>query len=171
MPDDALTRCGATEPAAVPPQVRTRSMEEPPMPTANIFDPASIEAIYPRDAYEAEAAQNAVGNAEILRGVRIDSAVDEKGDFTMVRAARDAGEAAKTPDALFIPPMLASREYGHFVELPGREGGVAERQNMPAEGGDSYAAFIDRVIEAARAARFPERIGRGDDRFKGFHGG
>jgi hypothetical protein len=165
-----LTGCGAIDAAAASPCL----IEEPPMSTANVNDRASVEAIYPRDVYEAEAAQNAVGNAQTLRGVRIDSAPDEKGDFALVRAARDTGEAAGTQDALFIPPMLESREYERFVELPGREGGMAERRDPPAEGssdGGAYAAFIDSIIEAARNAQFPERIGRGDDRFKGFHGG
>jgi hypothetical protein len=141
------------------------------MPTANVFDRASVEAIYPRDVYEAEAAQNAVGNAQMLRGLRIDSAPDDKGDFTLVRAARDVGEAAGTREALFLSPTMESRDYGRFTEMPGREGGVEERRDPPGSAGDAYAAFIDRVIEAARDAQFPERIGGGDDRLKGFHGG
>src|SRR5689334_10562406 len=81
-----------------------------PMPTANVFDRASVEAIYPRDAYEAEAAQNSVGNAGKQRGLRIDSAPDGEGNFTLVRAVRDVGEAAGTPDSLFLSPTMESRE-------------------------------------------------------------
>jgi hypothetical protein len=141
------------------------------MPTANIFDRASVEAIYPRDVYQAEAAQNSVGNAQEQRGLRIDSAPDSEGNFRLARAVRDVGEAAGTRDSLFLSPTMESREYGRFAEMPGREGGMEERRNPPAPDGNDYAAFIDRIIEAARNAQFPERIGPGDDRFKGFHGG
>lgn len=116
------------------------------MPTANIRDRASLEAIYPRDAFAIDAASNDRQAVETLHGVRVASAPDENGDFALERAALQAGE---TPGALFLTPF----------RRPSPDGG--------SDGG--YERFLDEIVEAAtRHGYHPETSpGPGDPRIRG----
>src|SRR5205814_10622849 len=60
--------------------------------TANIHDRASIERVYPREAYASDASQNELRKPAMLRGVRIAAAPDEKGEFAIEPAVQHAGE-------------------------------------------------------------------------------
>jgi hypothetical protein len=126
------------------------------MPMANISDRKSIEAIYPRDVFEAERGMNAAGDATIFHGLRIESNVDEHGDFHLSRASRHSAEATAGRNTIFVVPQLG-KGYRGFSEQPGRHGAVTENFDiLPSRPAEEYDAFIDEVIERARNANLPE---------------
>lgn len=140
------------------------------MGRANVNDRASIEAVYPREAFEADAAQNARDKAAVLHGVAIASEVSESGAFALQRTRRHVGENDPLGDTLFLAPFLAE---GGAAE-PGPYSGGAPGEPSTAEPTrrvEAYARFIDSVVEAARRAAFKEPIGRHEERLRGFHGG
>jgi hypothetical protein len=148
------------------------------MTSASIHDRASIERLYPRDAFEADAGSNAQAKTSVLKGLRILSAPDDAGAFQVTRASQHtgeahAGDAQGRGNGLFLAPNLGANfaalmrndtDYGGAQEKHDALDSVAARQ-------DDYGAFIDRVIASARAADFERPIGRGEERLKGFHGG
>jgi hypothetical protein len=138
------------------------------MHKANINDRASIEALYPRSAFAEDAGRNALGKTPVLYGVRIGSAPDEQGWFSLVR--HHIGEPGGGAQAVFLSaqePHLAATRVGAD---PG-EGGLQPPEAAVSNQADEYRAFIDSILDTARSADFEEAIGRGDPRLRGFHGG
>ena len=121
------------------------------MAKANINDRASIERVYPADAFAVDAADNdrQPGN-QLLHGVRLLSAPDAHGAFELERAARQVGEVG---GALFLAPFRRSLAPG-------------ARVSDPTSG---YDAFIDEIAAAAPYFGFreAESPGIGDARLRG----
>jgi hypothetical protein len=140
------------------------------MAFANLNDRATVEAIYPREAFESDAAQNSRGKAAVLHGLLIASEVAESGAFELKRAKRHAGENDPLGDTRFVAPFL--READGAMEQISAYGAERPRGVKTAEGrrGD-YDSFIDRVLAAAARAEFKDPIGRHEERLRGFHGG
>ena len=122
------------------------------MPIANIHDRASIQRVYPCDAYVSDASENDRHKPAILKGIRITEAPDEAGNFTIERAAHHAGEV---PGAEFLAP---------FHRVTAQEDAAAEPD--PRRG---YEAFLDEIIEAAQRNGFRAEAspGPGDARLRG----
>lgn len=142
------------------------------MSTANVNDRASIERIYPREAFEQDAAKNSRGKALVLEGVLIASQPGENGEFELVRKRRQVGENDPEGDTLFVAPYLG-QDYGALAQTAAY-GAAEEKGDAVAKVEQSsreYAAFIDRIVATAKAAHFKEPIGRHEERLKGFHGG
>ena len=138
------------------------------MSSAKIHDRTSIEGVYPKSAFEEDAARNSVGDAQILFGLRIESAPDEHGVFALIRAKQHVGEQAPTSGAIFLAPEHQTR-YAGVLRNDGAGGKYAEGEEDDPS--DEYAAFIDRVIETAKTGDFPEPVGRNEERLRGFRGG
>jgi hypothetical protein len=140
------------------------------MHRANINDRQSVSALYPQTAFEEDAARNEVGDAQIVHGLRIETSADEQGWFQLARVRHHVGELTGFKEAIFLAPnrpQLSAVLLGADPEgaaAPGPQANAATRQ-------EEYEAFIDRVLEAARHADFPDPIGRGEERLRGFHGG
>jgi hypothetical protein len=142
------------------------------MHEARIGDRASVERLYPRADFERDAGENARANATVHRGLLIVSPVDAEGRFAAERASRHVGEDDPEGDTVFLAPFLAEMSapfqagsaYGDAVET-GAPAAAAARK------ADGYRAFIDRIIDAAKAADFKSPIGRHEARLRGFHGG
>lgn len=130
-------------------------------------DRSSVERLYPREAHDRDAAENARPKAIVHHGVRIIPAPDGN-SFDLVRASRQVGEAGSEPEALFLFPVrIASAGATTGYEEPG-----SSPPHEPPSGHDGeYEAFITRVIEAAESAEPPGPIGEGEERLHGFHGG
>lgn len=142
------------------------------MSFANVNDRSTIEAIYPRDAFEADAAQNARDKAAVLHGVAILSEVSESGAFALQRSRRHVGENDPLGDTLFLAPFVPQADAG--AEQTSAYGAAPEKAGAAAAGsdrGDAYASFIGRIVDAAARASFKEPIGRHEERLRGFHGG
>jgi hypothetical protein len=137
------------------------------MQSARIDDRGSIEAIYPPAAFDADAARNAVGDADILHGLRIEAAPDAEGWFIFSHSRQHAGEAKDPTEALFLFPDGEHLLAAAASSLRAEDGTTAG----PDERREAYMRFIDRVIEAVRAADFKKPIGRGEGRLEGFRGG
>jgi hypothetical protein len=132
---------------------------------ANIRDRASIERVYPEQAFALEAGQNSRAKATVQSGVRILSNVDAKGDFEIERASRQVGEVAGPDEAIFLSPDLVSAADA-LVE-GGGYGTTIQRESGPdAHKAADYVAFIDRIIEAAKQAEF-RPAPAGDERLRG----
>ena len=148
------------------------------MTSASIHDRASVERLYPRDAFEADAGSNAHGKTAVLHGLRILSAPDADGAFRLARGSQHAGEvhageSQGRGNGLFLAPDLAAN-FASLAQNNTDYGGAEEKGDaMRAVDARAaaYEAFIDRVIATAQAADFEEPIGRGEERLKGFHGG
>lgn len=141
------------------------------MTLADVNDPASVERIYPREAFKRDAGLNSIGNTPVLHGLRIMSQPGPDGRFELAPGNRQTGERDPEGDTAFLAPFLRPREASAQDERP--YGGPGERGGAPGETGreeDDYAAFVARVIETARRIRFKPPIGR-DGRLQGFHGG
>ena len=117
------------------------------MPTANINDRHSLEAIYPRDAFAGDAAENGRTDATMLRGLRVLSAPDDNGNIQLERARHQVGESHGAP---FLPAFRPS-------------GGT---EHDPTAG---YDAFLADVVEAAKRFGFDSKgtPGQGDPRIRG----
>lgn len=138
------------------------------MPSAKIHDRTSIEGVYPKTAFEEDAARNSVGDAQILFGVRIESGPDEHGVFALTRAKQHVGEQSPSSGAIFLAPEHQTRYAGVLKnDGAGRQHGEGAHDDPAGE----YAAFIERVIETAKGGDFPEPVGRGEERLRGFRGG
>ena len=142
------------------------------MSSANVNDRASIERLYPHEAFEADAARNALPKADVLHGVRIASAVSEDGAFELQRTSQQVGENDPLGDTLFLAPFPTEAQ-GALRQTPAY-GGAEENPGALAKAADKlpdYDAFVDRIAETARRAAFKDPIGRHEPRLKGFHGG
>jgi hypothetical protein len=140
------------------------------MSRANIFDRASIEAVYPRDLFESDAATNSAARSTTSRGVRIESAPDEGGEFRLVRAAHRATKRAAHRDAIFLCPYMG-RAYSLFSLAGGVKGQIIENADPFEPHPEEYDAFIERIIETAKRFEKPAPIGRGAAVLRGFRGG
>jgi hypothetical protein len=142
------------------------------MSEANINDRASVERLYPREDFERDAGENARAKATVQRGILIVSAVAADGRFGAERASRHVGEEDPEGDTIFLAPFStqasAPLHEGNAYGGPVETGDALESASWKAE---DYRAFIDRIVEAARAATFKSAVGRHDERLKGFHGG
>jgi hypothetical protein len=63
------------------------------MPTANIDSRASLERIYPPDAFAQDAVQNGQVTNQVVLGIRILSAPNAAANFEIERAGQQVGEA------------------------------------------------------------------------------
>ena len=63
------------------------------MHKANVNDRASVEAIYPQVAFDEDAGRNALADAPVVHGLRIDSAPDPQGWFALAHARLTAAAA------------------------------------------------------------------------------
>ena len=122
------------------------------MATANVNDRQSIARIYPADAFAGDAAENDRHRIEILKGVRVASAPDDTGAFSLERASHHAGEA---PVAVFLAPFHRATAEEHAGSDPDPQHG--------------YDAFLDEIIDAARrhGYRAENAPGPGDPRLRG----
>ncbi len=139
------------------------------MHKANVNDRASVEAVYSQAAFDEDAARNALADAPVVHGLRIDSEPDAQGWFSLARARHHVGELTGFKEAIFLHP-----ENPHLAAplLGSDPDGTAESPAaMPDKRRQEYAAFIDRVLDTARTADFQAPIGRDEPRLKGFHGG
>ena len=142
------------------------------MSSANVNDRASIERLYPRDTFEADAARNALPKADVLHGVRIASEVSESGEFAFQRTSRQVGESDPLGDTLFLAPFPTEAQGA--LKQTSAYGGAEESPGALAKAGakrPAYDIFIDRIVETARHAAFKDPIGRHEPRLRGFHGG
>jgi hypothetical protein len=142
------------------------------MPEADVNDRASIERLYPREDFERDAGENARDKATVQRGLRIVSAVGADGRFRAERASRHVGEEDREADTVFLAPFLV--EASAPLQQGGAYGAAVETGEALAttpHKADDYRAFVDRIIETAKAADFKPPIGRNEKRLQGFHGG
>jgi hypothetical protein len=140
---------------------------------ANILQRETIEAIYPRSVFENDAGLNSTADAAILHGVFIGSAPDEKGEFRIARATRQAGEAPHEPGSLFLCPYMG-QAYGAFSLQGGSKGAVVENRDIMERHPEEYTAFIGELIRAVRSLAAPtdqSDVGLDGDRFRGLRGG
>jgi hypothetical protein len=142
------------------------------MPKANVNDRSSMERLYPRQAFDRDAGENSDAKATVHRGLRIVSAVGPDGSFNAEEATRHVGENDPEGDTVFVAPFPGQGQAP--LQQAGAYGGPAETADATAgsrEKDQDYRAFIDRVIETAKAAEFKPAVGRHEDRLRGFHGG
>lgn len=135
------------------------------MGAANVNDRSTIEAIYPRQAFEADAARNSLANATVLHGLLIVSEVSASGAFDLQRAKRQVGEGDPLGDTLFLAPFPRN---AYAQQNPGY-GAPGEQPDRPGQ--EDYGAFLERVLAAVAQAAFKEPIGRHEKRLRGFRGG
>ena len=143
------------------------------MDTVTVADREALERLYPRAAFEEDAALNAVGNAQVVHGVRIEAAPNAPGRFRLTRVKHHNGENARSEDGGFLMPDHQG-QYAALIKSETDYGGPHEKGNEFAEAHNrdrGYAGFIDRIVEAMRSADFPKPSGRAEERLKGFHGG
>ena len=138
------------------------------MKTVNVYVREEVEAFYSLDAFVHDAGQNTQAKAVVRHGIRILSAPDDDGKVRMSRGQHHVGDAAPNLDALFLCPY---RTEGTVREDASGYGAESQEERVPSTPEESYRDFIDRVVEAAKEARFPDAIGMHDVRLKGFHGG
>jgi hypothetical protein len=109
----------------------------------------SIEAIYPRDIFRAEAPSNSGGRAKVLRGIRVERTPGAKGPIRIVRATRYVGDVTETRGVVFVCPYMGY-SYGLFSLDRGVHGPVVENADPFEQHPEEYDAFIGRVIAAAQ---------------------
>lgn len=143
------------------------------METANVNDPASLEALYSKADFEADARLNAQDKTTVLHGLMILSMPDGDGRFSIMRANRQVGEDEDSSHSLFVSPRLSGSTSDAFVQNDTGYGGPVEprtpAQERPQERTDPYGAFLRDVLDAARSAVFPPPAPA--ERLKGFRGG
>jgi hypothetical protein len=110
------------------------------MPKANIHLRNTLEAVYPPDAFAADAAQNGRTATTVMSGVRILSAPDADGDFDLERAAQQVGEA--TPPTFLAPHRREDRTVD-----AGRDSPTTMSADPDPRAG--YEAFLADIITAA----------------------
>ena len=142
------------------------------MAQANVHDRLTIERLYPRDAFDRDSRKNAHVKTEILHGVRVMSAPDANGDFSLARGSRHVAEQNPEGDAIFVFPH---HYQGDDALMQGPDYGGPEEKSDASRGdqdsGTAYDMFINRVIASARSADFKSSIGFHESRLEGFHGG
>ena len=139
------------------------------MHKANVNDRASVEAVYPQAAFDEDAGRNALADAAVVHGLRIDSAPDPQGWFALARARHHVGELTGFKEAIFLRPEEPHLSAPLLGSDP--DGTAQSPTAMADKRRQAYAAFIDRVLDTARTADFAAPIGRDEPRLKGFHGG
>lgn len=139
------------------------------MDTANINDPRSVEAIYPRAAFEEDVRRNAQDKTTVQHGLKLLAAPDAEGRFRLTRANRHVGEVEDGHHVVLLCPQLPQGEYAHFVQDDTDYGGPVEQRDPPADAEDPYRAFIADVIRTARAT--PPLPPIPAERLQGFRGG
>lgn len=138
------------------------------MTTARIDDRASLERIYPREAFDNDARENARANNSVIHGMRVLSAPDSSGAFGVARARQHVGEGDPEGDTVFLAPALSGSQVGSGAgDGSGQEAGGDPVRSA----GSGYDEFIETVLRVARGARFKRPIGKGEERLRGFHGG
>ncbi len=122
------------------------------MTRVKIGDRAALEAAYPRAAFAEDSARN-TPTGERSYGVRILSAPDDAGAFSLDRGSREIGEAG---EAVFLAPQR-------------RHSGAADPAAAVADLDEAYQAFLDEIMDAARKRgyRSEESPGPGDARIRG----
>jgi len=125
--------------------------------TVNIHDRSSVEAAYPRAAWEQEAMANSAAEAEVLRGVLIQRHADTDGNFQITRTARQVGEKDGDIGAVFLCPYM-EQAHDRLAPVAGAYGGYPEAPHAKADHGAEYHRFIDRVITAARESRISDQV-------------
>ncbi|MCW2241162.1 hypothetical protein [Azospirillum canadense] len=139
------------------------------METANVNDPASLEKVYSKADFEADARLNAQDKTTVLHGLMILSTPGGDGSFSIMRANRQVGEVEGTTHSIFVSPTLSSAESDAFFQNDTDYGGPVEQRDAPDERTDPYRSFLRDVLETARSARFPPAVPA--ERLKGFRGG
>jgi hypothetical protein len=142
------------------------------MTRANINDRATLEEVYPREAFDQDVGLNSAPKTTTHHGLRIQSEPDAEGWFALSRGSRHVGEAEEVIHSVFLVP---TRSYdGPLVPGDGSYGATQGGDDgLAAEGasaGSAYDGFIVQVLETARSVRF-QKLAPGDERLKGFHGG
>jgi hypothetical protein len=130
------------------------------MPKANIHNRRSLEAVYPPNAFAADAAENGRSPTVFQKGIRVLSAPDAAGEFALERATRQVGEA---PSASFLAPQRCEER----VIDAGRDSPtVATAEPDPSEG---YEDFLTDLIAVAQQFGFKseESPGRDEPRLRG----
>ena len=139
------------------------------MRRANINDRQTVEAVYPFEAFEEDAARNALDKSQVVHGIRIDSVPDAQGWFDLIRARRHVGELTGSSEAVFLhaeePHLSGPMQNDPDEGAPQKPGETAETRRK------EYEAFLDRILDEARSADIPEPIGREETRLQGFRGG
>ncbi len=115
-----------------------------------INDRAALEGAYPPDAYVADSAENSAASNEAVSGVRILSAPDGAGEFSLERGRRQVGETAS---AVFLAPYRPT-------------GNAGAPEAAAADPRAGYEAFLDEITEAAQRFGFRpgESPGQGEPR-------
>jgi hypothetical protein len=131
------------------------------MPTANIHSRASLERVYPPDAFAQDAARNGQVTNQVVLGIRILSAPSAAGDFEFERASQQVGEA--------VPPTFLAphRREERLINAGCESLATQSAQPDPQEG---YQAFLADILAAAQRFGFePEKSpGRHEPRLQGF---
>jgi len=140
------------------------------MQTVNINQRETLESYYPLDSFVHDANQNARGKAAVLHGLRILSAPDADGTFKLTKAQHNFAENAEDQNALFLY-SVRDDDNNWFDGAEEDATKAVHVKDNPLDVSALYRDFIDRVIEAARNAKFQPDIGRGEPRLQGFHGG
>ena len=138
----------------------------------NVYDRSAIERFYPRDAFDRDSRRNADARAAVWYGVSIVSSPDANGDFDLARASHHVAEHNPESDVVFVFPhnwrgndaWMLDPDYGKPQE---KGDALAATQDE----GDGYDAFVDRIIDNAKSAKFKPAIGFQESRLRGFHGG
>jgi hypothetical protein len=132
------------------------------MPWANVNDRASLERVYPPEAYARDVARNDQALDPLRYGVAVRSAPDAGGRFELSQAVRHPGEP-ESP--VFLAPAKRVEELV--------DGGRAPSQRGPAQPQRGYDAFLDDIVDAATRFGFrPEDApGRNEPRLRGLRGG
>jgi hypothetical protein len=140
------------------------------MQSVNINQRETLESYYPLDSFVHDANQNARGKAAVMHGLRILSAPDGDGAFKITKAQHNVAEDTTDQDALFLY-SVRDDDNNWFDKGEADTSKAVHAKQHPVDVSELYRGFIDRVIEAARNAKFQPDIGRGEPRLKGFHGG
>ncbi|KAA0576416.1 hypothetical protein [Azospirillum sp. Sh1] len=140
------------------------------MAEANLNDRSSFERAYDRHSFEQDAAKNARSDTTVVHGVTILSAPDAEGRVELSRASQHAGEGNPESDTVFVAAFRhhdtaadTASTYASSVEPAAEAHGEATN--------DDYRSFIDQLLNTAKSVQFKPKIGRGEERLKGFHGG
>ncbi len=120
-------------------------------PNADLNDRATVERIYPFDAFEADAGANSMGKAAVRHGLRIETVPDASGAFRVARATHAPADFETLKAHGFLCPYMG-RAYGFFRLAGGMRGAVTEERDIFDPLRDEYEAFIDTVLQAAREA-------------------
>lgn len=140
------------------------------MQTANVNDPASLEAIYSRDDFERDSRLNIDGKATVHHGLAILSAPGADGRFALARENRHVGDLDNGAHSLFVYPTLPLDDWADFSEDGKDHGGPAgDGATRPGTRADAYRGFLEEVLDTARKAHFPDGVP--PEVLKGFRGG